>query len=309
MSPDVSAFNPFKTLLAASLVALAGCATMNPPAPGKRELMIVGLDEKQSWDESGKAVIGPPGRDSVAIFDVGTDPLAPKTLVVLPLANTIVGPPVNLAITPDESLALVANSMNVVQEGGAWKQVPDNRIWVIDLTANPPRLIDTIIAGKQPSGMSINRAGNLALVANRADGSISVLRISGKKVELIDTVTIGEQVAHVVFTPDGQARGGGAAQRNQRLEERLLLQPQRPGGGAEDRRQKSDAHERSRGARPARRRGFQRRRALYLCRKLHRPGHLYPARGRRPDRKHRKIAPVARPPGVDARAHALKLRR
>ena len=52
--------------------------------------------------------------------------------------------------------------------------------------------------------MSINRAGNLALVANRADGSISVLRISGKKVELIDTVTIGEQVAHVVFTPDGR---------------------------------------------------------------------------------------------------------
>src|SRR6266849_4114716 len=205
MSVGVSALNPFKTLIAAAaLVALAGCAAMNPPAAGKRELMIVGLDEKQSWDESGKAVIGPPGRDSVAIFDVGTDPLAPKALVVLPLANTIVGPPVNLAITPDESLALVANSMNVVQEGGAWKQVPDNRIWVIDLTVNPPKLIDTIAAGRQPSGMSINRAGNLALVANRADGSISVLRISGKKVELIDTVTIGEQVAHVVFTPDGR---------------------------------------------------------------------------------------------------------
>src|SRR5205814_751323 len=147
--------------------------------------------------------LSPADAYSVAIFDVGTDPLAPKTLVVLPLANTIVGPPVNLAITPDESLALVANSMNVVQEGGAWKQVPDNRIWIIDLTVNPPKLIDTIAAGKQPSGMSINRAGNLALVANRADGSISVLRISGKKVELIDTVTIGEQVAHVVFTPDG----------------------------------------------------------------------------------------------------------
>src|SRR6266568_3812074 len=241
MFADVSALNPFKTLVvAASFVALAGFAAMNPAAAGKRELMLVGLDEKQSWDASGKAVIGPPGRDSVAIIDVGTDPLAPKILVVLPLANTIVGPPVNLAIAPDESLALVAN---------------------------------------------------------RADGSISVLRISGKKVELIDTVTIGEQVAHVVFTPDGkralaakfpghkiaflelngekvsynkqdvpaglwpynvdvtpdgklaltadngnsgaadgQARGGGTAQRNQRLEERLLLQPQRPGRGAQDRR-------------------------------------------------------------------------
>jgi DNA-binding beta-propeller fold protein YncE len=84
------------------------------------------------------------------------------------------------------------------------KTVPDNRLWVIDLTASPPRLIDTVAVGKQPSGLSINRAGNLALIANRADGSISVLRISGKKVELIDTVVIGEQVSHVRFTPDGK---------------------------------------------------------------------------------------------------------
>src|SRR4029434_2607717 len=65
--------------------------------------------------------------------------------------------------------------------------------------------IDTITVGKQPSGMSINRAGNLALVTNRADNSIAVLRIAGKKVTLVDTVTIGEQVTHVVFTPDGKA--------------------------------------------------------------------------------------------------------
>ena len=185
------------------LSVLAGCSTA-PTAAGKRQLMIVGNDEKQSWDDAGKAVIGAPGRDTVSVIDIGTDPLAPKILVNLPLANTIVGPPTNLAITPDASLALVANSMNVVQEGGAYKQVPDNRLWVIDLNANPPALIDTVAVGKQPSGMSINRAGTLGLIANRADGSISVLRIAGKKVTLIDTVAIGEQVAHVQFTPDGK---------------------------------------------------------------------------------------------------------
>lgn len=190
-------------VVAASLVALGGCTAMNP-GPGKRELMIVGLDEKQTWDENGKAVLLPGGNDSVAIVDIGTDPLAPKIVASLPLANTIVGPPVNLAITPDEGLALVANSINVVSEGGTLKQVPDNRLWVIDLAANPPRLIDTVTVGRQPSGMSINRAGNLALIANRADNSISVLRISGKQVQLIDTVPIGEQVSHVVFTPDGK---------------------------------------------------------------------------------------------------------
>jgi DNA-binding beta-propeller fold protein YncE len=185
------------------LLLVVGCAQM-PASPGKRELMIVGNDEKQSWDDKGQSVIGAPGRDTVSIVDIGTDPLAPKIIANLPLDNTVIGPPVNLAITPDEGLALVANSMNVVEEAGARKLVPDNRLWVIDLTSSPPRLIDTVTLGKQPSGMSINRAGNLALVANRADGSISVLRITGKKVELIDTVVIGEQVAHVRFTPDGK---------------------------------------------------------------------------------------------------------
>ena len=185
------------------LSALAGCSTA-PTMAGKRQLMIVGNDEKQTWDDAGKAVISAPGRDTVSIVDIGTDPLAPKILVNLPLANTIVGPPTNLAITPNAGLALVANSMNVVQEGGAYKQVPDNRLWVIDLDASPPALIDTVMVGKQPSGMSINRAGTLGLVANRTDGSISVLRIAGKKVTLIDTVVIGEQVAHVQFTPDGK---------------------------------------------------------------------------------------------------------
>ncbi len=186
-----------------AVAALAGCAVAPAPA-GKRALMIVGNDEKQSWNDAGAGVMATHGRDTVSVVAVSLKKLAPRIVVNLPLANTIFGPPTNLAITPDEGLALVANSVNIVDEAGVLKSVPDTRLWVIDLTANPPQLIDTVNVGKQPSGMSINRAGTLALIANRADGSVSVLRISGKKVELIDTVVIGEQVAHVVFTPDGK---------------------------------------------------------------------------------------------------------
>ena len=188
---------------AVGLAVLAGCANMEQSG-GKRELMIVGNDEKVTWDANGKGVNLPPGKDTVSVIDIGTDPLAPRILVNLPLMNSIFGPPVNLAITPDEGLALVANSMDWQKDGAGWKPVPDNKLYVIDLSANPPKLIDTVTVGKQPSGMSINRAGNLALIANRADNSVSVLRIAGKKVTLIDTVVIGEQVAHVVFTPDGK---------------------------------------------------------------------------------------------------------
>lgn len=186
-----------------ALATLAGCV-VTPAPTEKRSLMIVGNDEKQNWNDAGAGVITSSGRDSVSVIDIGSDPLAPRIVANLPLTNTIVGPPTNLAITPDEGLALVANSINVVDEGGVLKQVPDNRLWVIDLSANPPRLIDTVAVGRQPSGLSINRAGTLALIANRADGSINVMRITGKKVELIDTVVIGEQVSHVVFTPDGK---------------------------------------------------------------------------------------------------------
>ena len=196
------------TIIVACLISIAGCAAMNP-APGKRELMVVGNDEKVGFSDAGAFVFSGPGKDTVSIIDIGTDPLAPKILVNLPLMNSIFGPPVNLAITPDESLALVANSMDAEKDGAGWKFVPDNKLYVIDLTTNPPALIDTVAVGKQPSGMSINRAGNLALITNRADNSISVLRIAGKKVTLIDTVVIDEQVAHVVFTPDGKRAMAG----------------------------------------------------------------------------------------------------
>ena len=186
----------------AVLAALAACAQMGATT-GKRELMIVGNDEKVTVDNGG-FVFSAPGKDTLSIVDIGTDPLAPKIIASLPLMNSIFGPPTNLAITPDESLALVANSMDWQQDGASWKPVPDNKLYVIDLKANPPALIDTVALGKQPSGMAINRAGTLALTANRADNSISVLRIAGKKVTLIDTVAIGEHVAHVVFAPDGK---------------------------------------------------------------------------------------------------------
>jgi hypothetical protein len=123
-------------IIAALGAALAGCAGMDA-TPGKRQLMIVGNDEKVGFDAAGKQLLLPPGKDTVLIIDIGTDPLAPKILASLPLMNSIFGPPVNLAITPDEKLALVANSMNWVQDSPSWKPAPDDRLYVIALAASP----------------------------------------------------------------------------------------------------------------------------------------------------------------------------
>jgi DNA-binding beta-propeller fold protein YncE len=185
------------TVAASVLVACGMQASRAAP------FMIVGNDEKLLWDDQGKPVLSPPGKDSVLIVDLA-DSLNPKIVANLPLKNSVIGPPVNLDIDPTGSMALVADSINVIKEGDALKQVPDDKIYVIDLKANPPKQVGTVTVGKQPSGLSINPAGNLALVALREDKSIGVLSIKGTEVKLIDTVSMGDVVSHVVFTPDGK---------------------------------------------------------------------------------------------------------
>jgi DNA-binding beta-propeller fold protein YncE len=85
--------------------------------------------------------------------------------------------------------------------------VSDDRMFVVDLKANPPAIIATLNLGKRPSGMAINPAGTLALVCNRDDGTVSVLSIEGKTVTLVDTITVGtdkDSVSAVAITPDGR---------------------------------------------------------------------------------------------------------
>jgi DNA-binding beta-propeller fold protein YncE len=131
----------------------------------------------------------------------------PQITSTISLINSIAGPPTNLAVSPAGDIALVANSLEPIAQGWAHRLDPDNKVFLIDLKATPPKVIGTITVGKQPSGMAISPKGDLALVANRADGTISVLSIRGKDVLVVDTVSVGtgtDMVSAVAITPDGK---------------------------------------------------------------------------------------------------------
>ena len=170
-------------------------------APAAADLMLAGVDNKVSFGASG-VVFGPPGMDVVSIIDIA-NPGDPRVAANLQLDNSVFGPPTNLAITPDETLALINNAMEWQKTEDGWKPAPDNRLHIVDLTLDPPALIDTVEVGRQPSGLAISRAGDLALIAHRAGNSIGVLEISGKSVRMVQTLDMGEQVAAVAITPDG----------------------------------------------------------------------------------------------------------
>jgi len=112
---------PFRTvglsfgLTLGAAVLLCGTALSVAQA---KPFMIVGLDEKVLWDDDGKSVLSLPGKDQVLIVDLA-DPENPKIAATLQLENSVVGPPVNLDIDPSGSVALVANSVDVVKEGDA----------------------------------------------------------------------------------------------------------------------------------------------------------------------------------------------
>src|SRR3984957_9024849 len=194
---------PFNRAIALSLGAAVLLCSAGLHSAHAKPFMIVGLDEKVWWDDDGKTILSAPGKDQVLIVDLA-NPESPKIAAARPMKNSIVGPPVNLDIDPSGSVALVADSVDVVKDGDALKQVPDNKIYVIDLKANPPKLAATVTGGKQPSGLSFSPSGKMALVANRADNSISVLSVNGTDVKVTDTITFPDSVAHVIFTPDGK---------------------------------------------------------------------------------------------------------
>lgn len=187
-------------------VILAASLTCAAFVPAFSQTLIVGDDEKNGIDQNFKPVIRPPGHDALKIIDL-SNPAAPKITATIPLMNSVVGPPVNLAIAPSGDIALIANSLKPVVEGWGHQLGPDDKVFVVDLKTSPPKIIGTVTVGKQPSGLAIDRNGDMALVANRGDGTISVLSIHGKDVLVTQTVPVGtpaDQVSAVAITPDGK---------------------------------------------------------------------------------------------------------
>ena len=183
--------------------ALLAVALLAPPA--NAEIAVSANDVKMQLVNGVGTVVENPPADSITIIDLGRSP--PAVLAELPVPTSLAGPPLSVAITPDESLALVTAAMKL-DPADPRKLVPDNRLSVIDLKASPPAVIATLEAGKSAAGVSINRQGTLALVANRAEGTVSVFGIDGRTVKPLGKVTIADEksgVSHVAIAPDGRS--------------------------------------------------------------------------------------------------------
>ncbi len=173
-------------------------------AHASAQLAASANDNKLVLRDGAPVVVQNPAPDTVTLVDLSTRP--PSVLRQIEANASVIGPPTSIALTPDEGLLLVTSAAKVDPTDPA-RLVPDNRLTVIDVKANPPKVVSILEAGAGASGMSITRDGRLALVANRYEGTVSVFRIQGTSVAKIDTVAVGAAesgVAHVAISPDSR---------------------------------------------------------------------------------------------------------
>ena len=186
----------------AIVVVLLAVLTLVPVAHA--QLLLSTNDNKVVLVNGVATVVTNPPPDTLTVIDTKSWP--PKVVAELAVPGSVVGPPFSVAVAPDESIALVTANEKL-DPSDATKRIANNTMSVVDLKATPPRIVATLETGKAPAGVSINRAGTLALVANRGEGTVSVYAIQGKTVTPAGKVTIADDksgTSHAAISPDGK---------------------------------------------------------------------------------------------------------
>ncbi|MGF1481845.1 MAG: beta-propeller fold lactonase family protein [Cyanophyceae cyanobacterium] len=116
------------------------------------------------------------GEDALSVIPVGQH-VSQLQAYETPASNSVAGPPVAVAVTPDGRYALVVETFTQRPEGAAENQTfadleQGNRILVIDLQ-NPtnPRLVQDLAIAERPDSVSVNFDGSLVAVSFNPNGA------------------------------------------------------------------------------------------------------------------------------------------
>ncbi|WP_158290008.1 YncE family protein [Ramlibacter sp. WS9] len=192
-----------RALAVVTVAVLAGCAGMTEALDTPSYFLSV-QDGRAGLVDGRSVVRG--AADSLAVVEVAAGRLRVAQQIAMP--TSLVGPPSSIAIASGGRLALVSAATRR-DPLDATKVAAFDLVSVVALDPSgnaPPRVVSSVRAGAGASGISINRAGTLALVANRVEGSVSVLAIEGEQVQAVGKVALGDKSgpAHVAFTADGR---------------------------------------------------------------------------------------------------------
>jgi DNA-binding beta-propeller fold protein YncE len=188
------------------ILAIAAIAWLAPlvGSIAHAQLVVSANDAKAKLVDGVNTTVPTAPPDTVTVLDFRTSP--PRVVAQVDVPNSVVGPPQNIAVTPDRSLLFITSSTKIDPADPA-KTTPDDRMTVVDLKAKPPAVLATLRTGKGPSGVAINPTGTLAIVTNRTEGTLSVYTIKGKNIASGGKIDLGapqSEPSGVVFIANGR---------------------------------------------------------------------------------------------------------
>ena len=193
-------------VLAVSLLA----ATL--PAPVRADIVLSSNDAHTVMNDRMQMVApNPAGPDTVTLIDVSHYPPTIKATIEAP--GSVVGPPGAAWVSRDESWAIVTSATKA-DPAGKDGIAPNDRVSVLDLAAKPPAVVQSLTAGLGATQVRVSPNGKLALIANRAEGTVSVFTVADKRLTpagKVDTGNPKSLASAVVFVDDQTAlltRGG-----------------------------------------------------------------------------------------------------
>lgn len=192
-------------LLTAALLAM--------PVAASADIVLSSNDAHTVQDDQ-KVLVAPKDAhpDTVSVIDVTRYP--PTIMATIDVPGSVVGPPTAAWVAPDESWAIVTSATKLDPQGKGGTG-PDDRVTVIDLTAKPPRITQSVNAGAGATTVRVSPDGKLALIANRTEGTVSVYSVADKQLTPVTKLDLGNKgslPSGIVFTHDGKhallSRGG-----------------------------------------------------------------------------------------------------
>jgi DNA-binding beta-propeller fold protein YncE len=172
--------------------------------PAAADLVAVAVDNHSVNVNGVSGAPKNPAPDHVALIDTKSSP--PKLAATVEAPASVVGAPTSVWIAPDESW-LIVTAASKVDPANPDKNINDNRVTVIDLKASPPKATQTVAAGDGANDVTVSPDGSLALVTNRAEGTISIFTVKDKQLTAAGKLELGNAKSlpsSLKFLPDGK---------------------------------------------------------------------------------------------------------
>lgn len=173
------------------IARLLFAAALLAPGAAAAQIAVSANDGKQVLVDGVQTVPDAPAPDSVSIIRMARG--TARILATIPVPTSVIGPPRSVAVAPDGSFAIVTSARRI-SDSDPHQIVPDDRVSVVSLTGTP-RVVQQVRAGAGASGVSIDRAGKVALVANRAEGSVSMFAIRDGRLTPVATLALDDPAA------------------------------------------------------------------------------------------------------------------